>query len=103
MVKFNRYPHVNDLLSHYIPIFDRKDLAEIIESGISSNEQAETFSRFIWQMVEAINEDEENEITVLGSSDNTEMLRDISYEITKLMKSNGFYEVWKSVSREEME
>ena len=103
MVKFDRYPHVNDLLSHYISVLGRKDVAEILDAGIKSKEQAETFSRFIWQMVEAINEDEENDIVVLGSSDNTEMLPDVSYEITKLMKSNGFYSVWESVSREEIE
>lgn len=103
MVRFERYPHVNDLLSHYITTLNRNDVSEIIDSGIKSKEQAEAFSRFIWQMVEAINEDEENNVVVLGSSDNTEMLPDISYEITKLMKSNGFYSVWESVSREEME
>lgn len=103
MVKFTRYTHVNDLLSHYLSILDRKDVAEIMDSGINSKEQAETFSRFIWKMVEAINEDEENKVVVLGSSDNAEMLPDVSYEITKLMKSNGFYSIWESVSREEMQ
>ena len=60
------------------------------------------FSRFIWKMVEAINEDEENNIVVMGSNDNTDMIPDISYEVTKLMKDKGFYTVWESVSKDEM-
>lgn len=102
MVKFNRYPHVNDLLNHYAHCLEREDITKIIASEISSSEQAKIFAQFIWQMVEAINEDEENNITVLGRTDNTEMLPDISYEVTKLMKDNGYYSVWESVSRDEM-
>lgn len=103
MVKFERYPHVNDLMSHYISYLQRADIDEIVKSGIKNNKQAELFSRFIWDMVEAINEDEENGVVVLGSSDNTEMLPDISYEVTKFMKSKGFYSVWEAISKDEME
>lgn len=103
MVKFERYSHVNDLIDHYIAIFESENVSKIVANGISSQEDAELFSRFIWKMVEAINDDEENQVVVLGSPDNTEMLPDISYEITKLMKSNGFYSVWEKISKEEME
>lgn len=103
MVKFDRYPHVNDLVDHYARTLGRDDVAEIIASGIQSSEDAAVFCKFIWQMVGAIYEDEEKKVSVFGSIDNTEMLPDISYEITKLMKSNGFFAVWESVSREEME
>ena len=103
MVKFERYPHVNDLIDYYITIFESEKVSEILANGMTSQEDAELFSMFIWRMVEAINDDEENEVVVLGSPDNTEMLPDISYEVTKLMKSNGFYSVWEKVSKEEME
>ena len=93
---------MNDLIDHYIPLVGNEAITGIMEQGITSNESAELFSRFIWKMVEAINEDEENEVAVLGSTDNTEMLPDISYELTKLMKSNGCYSVWEKVSKEEM-
>jgi len=102
MVKFERYPHVNDIINHYISSLERSDIKDIIKDGIKDKDQAEIFSRFIWDMVEAINEDEENNVIVMGSSDNTEMLPDISYEVTKLMKSKGFYSVWESVSKDEM-
>ncbi len=102
MVKFERYPHVNDLIDHYISLDKTNSIAGILERGIASKDEAELFSRFIWKMVESVNEDEENEIVVLGSSDNTEMLPDVSYEVTKLMKAIGYYSVWESVSKEEM-
>lgn len=103
MVNFERYPHVNDLIAHYISLDKTQSISRIMERGITSKDEAEQFSRFIWRMVEAINEDEENGILVLGSPDNTEMLPDVSYEITKLMKAKGFYSIWSAVSREEME
>ena len=103
MVKFERYPHVNDLINHYISALNRPDIKDIIDNGILNNSQAEIFSRFIWNMVEAINEDEENNIIVMGSTDNTEMLPDVSYEITKLMRDCGFYSIWETVSKDEMQ
>ncbi|VUD69058.1 hypothetical protein TDB9533_04422 [Thalassocella blandensis] len=103
MVKFERYPHINDLLNHYAKTLDRGDISKLINTGISSKEEAELFSRFIWEMVSAINEDEESGIRVLGSTDNTEMFPDLNYEVTKLMRSSGFYSVWDAVSRIELE
>ena len=70
--------------------------------GIQSKEDAQVFSRFVWQLVEAVNEDDENQIEVLGSADNTEMLPDLNYEITKLMKETGFYAVWLEISNKEI-
>lgn len=103
MVKFERYPHVNDLIEHYARELDSGHILEIVKNGITSENDAKRFSRFIWKMAEAINEDEENQISVLGRKDNTDMLPDISYEVSLLMKSNGYYGVWQSISREEME
>lgn len=94
---------MNDLIAHYIHALNRPDIEGIVQAGINTKAEAETFSRFIWKMVEAINEDEENKVLVLGSEDNTEMLPDVSYEVTGLMKKLGFYTVWESVSKEEME
>ncbi len=102
MIKFKRYPHVNELMNYYISALEKTDIKNIIKNGIENERQAELFSRFIWEMVEAINEDEENNVIVLGSADNTEMLPDISYEVTKLMKDLGTYSIWESVSKDEM-
>jgi hypothetical protein len=83
MIKFIRYSHVNDLIDYYSKSLNRSDIQKIIDVGILSIQDAEVFSRFIWDMVEQMNNDEENEIEVMGSLDNTEMLPDNSYEITK--------------------
>lgn len=102
MVKFNRYPHVEDIMIHYLSQFEREDIVLLLSQGLNSTTDAEVFANFVWDVVEAINDDEENNVSVLGSSDNTEMLPDISYEVTKLMKDNGFYQVWQKVSSEQM-
>jgi len=102
MINFKRYKHVNDLIAHYIIKMDRDDIKTLISSEIKNSLDAEVFSKFIWDMVEQINEDEESGVIVLGSSDNTEMLPDISYEVTKYMKDTGHYNVWSKVSSEEM-
>ena len=102
MITFKRYPHINDLIKHYLKSLNRHDVLTLIETEINSKKDAELFSRFIWDMVEAINEDEENKVSVLGSVDNTEMLPDLSYEVSKLMKDTGFYDTWVTVSNEEL-
>lgn len=101
MIEFSRYPHVGDLIAHYAKTLGRTDIETLMASSISTEDQAETLSRFIWDMVGQINEDEENSVEVLDSPDNTDMIPDISYEITKLMRDTGFYETWKKVSDEE--
>ena len=102
MINFKRYSHVNDLIEYYIREMNREDIKLLISNGIKSSEEAELFSVFIWDMVGKINEDEENGVVVIGSIDNTEMLPDISYEVTKYMKDTGFYSVWLSVSNKEI-
>lgn len=102
MIHFKRYEHVNDLIQYYIEKLSRDDINLLKSNGIKSNTEAELFSKFIWDMVEHINEDEENGVSVLGCTDNTDTLPDISYEVSKYMKDSGFYNVWLKVSDEEI-
>lgn len=102
MILFDRYPHINELVQHYSSVLNREDIKKIIETGISSEQDASIFAMFIWDMVEKINNDEENGITVLGSTDNTEMFPDLNYEVTKYMKQVGFYSVWERISAQKM-
>ncbi len=46
MVKFERYPHVNDLLIHYAHSLNRPDIEELLNTGISSKNDAELFFPF---------------------------------------------------------
>lgn len=101
MIEFTRYPHVKEFIEHYSKTLSRERIQSILNTGISSEEDAEAFSGFIWEMVGQMNEDEDGGIEVLGSVDNSDIIPDISYEITKLMRASGFFYVWEKVSREE--
>lgn len=102
MVIFKRYPHVQDLIECYLTKLQRQDIKLLLSNGLRDESDAEIFANFIWDVVEAVNEDEESGIEVMGSTDNTDMLPDLSYEVTKLMKDSGFYQVWKQKSSEHM-
>ncbi|MBI3187603.1 MAG: hypothetical protein HYZ31_07065 [Gammaproteobacteria bacterium] len=98
MLKFERYPHINDLIQHYINATGNKSISRIMKTGVLTEADAIKFSEFLWSMVEKINEDEEKGNIVLGSADNTDMLPDLNYEISKYMKKAGFYSVWEKIS-----
>jgi hypothetical protein len=98
MIKFNRYAHIEDLLLHYANIDKEKTIIEMLDHGVASEDAAEKFSLFIWRVVDSIHEDNENEVVVLGSTNNLEMLPDLEYEISAYMRSVGFYDVWYRVS-----
>lgn len=102
MIKFERYSHIGDLFSFYAEREKRSDILSMLAEGINNEEQAEKFCSFAWDIAGFINEDHEENRTVLESTDNTDMIPDLSYELTKLMKSIGYYHVWKVVSDREM-
>lgn len=102
MIKFERYRHIHDLFVHYANQENRSDILDILSNGISTRQDAEEFCRFTWKIAELVNSDEENGVLVLGSNDNTEMLPDLSYEISKLMRSSGYEAIWQRISKEEM-
>ena len=39
---------------------------------------------------------------VLGGAENTDMLPDLNYEISKYMKKVGFYAIWERISESNM-
>lgn len=98
MIKFARYQHINDLFQHYLKETNNDAVANLLRTGVKSAVEAEAFSEFVWNMVERINRDEEAGKIVLGSADNTEMLPDLNYEVSKYLRGVGFYSVWEKVS-----
>jgi hypothetical protein len=102
VIRFEKYPHVQDLFEYYLKQQGRDDVKEILQVGVKTENDAELISRFAWKMAEMINDDEANGIEVFGRTDNTDMLPDLSYEMTRYMKSVGYYSIWKKVSEEEM-
>jgi hypothetical protein len=97
---FSRYPHVKDLINYYAAFFSESFVSQQLESGVSNPQEAEKFSLFIWKMVDQMRRDSEENTVVLGSTDNSEMLQDIYYEISEFMFECGFESVWERVSEE---
>lgn len=102
MIRFVRCPHINDLFKHYAQQEKRDDIFRLLDDGVKNEKDAECLSRFAWRVADLNNEDEENGKEVLGSVDNTDMIPDLSYEITAYMKSVGVYAMWQTVSDQEM-
>lgn len=100
MKYFSRYPHVKDLIIHYATFFSDSEILQQVDLGVKSAQQAEYFSLFIWKMVDQMRSDSEADVIVLGSTDNSEMLQDIYYEISSFMSDCGFESVWGRVSEE---
>ena len=44
MIKFERYPHINDLLSHYAESLNNQRAEHILENGVSNKQEAKEFS-----------------------------------------------------------
>lgn len=98
MIEFKRYAHIDSLLRHYAEKLNNKEAIKILDSGVSDADSAELFSKFVWQVVDVMHDDEENQIEVLGSTNNIEMIPDLEYEISNYMRSVGFFSVWQKVS-----
>lgn len=98
MIYFDRYTHINDLLQFYLAETPNPEISRIMANDITNEKDAETFSLFVWGVVDKIHDDEEAGRLVLGRQSNTDMLPDLSYEITKYMRKSGFFNVWERVS-----
>lgn len=102
MIKFEHYHHIHDLFVHYADKENCPDILDLLNNGIASLHDAENLCRFTWKIAELVNTDEENNTSVLGSTDNTDMFADLSYEMSKLMRSIGYEAIWQRISNEEM-
>ena len=100
MKYFSRYPHVKDLIIYYANYFSDTNVLEQQEFGVKTPKEAEAFSLFIWKMVDQMRQDTEAKIIILGSSDNSEMLQDVYYEVSDFMAECGFEAVWERVSED---
>ena len=100
MIKCQRYPHVRDLLFYYAEAFEDSNILDILNAGISTEEQAASFSHFIWKMADQMREDSEAGKVVLGDIDNSDMLADVHYEVRLYMCEKGFEPIWEKISDE---
>lgn len=97
MIEFSRYPHGATLILHYANQLNEAAILEIINLGVSSKDQAEDFSRFIWRMLDQMAIDIKQNKEVLGNVDNSSMIPDIDYEVSLYLADRGFGTVWDDV------
>lgn len=100
MILTLRYPHVRDLVQHYANRKNDTKVLNIVNNGLSSEEDARHLGHFIWNMLDSMAEDREQGIVVLGGTDNTQMAPDISYEMDALMHASGYGKIWEDISDE---
>jgi hypothetical protein len=98
MILTTRYPHVRSLVEHYAYKFSDQQALSILERGLNSESDAEHFSHFIWKMIDEMAKDRKEGNLVLGGSDNTSMLPDVSYEMDTLMEESGYSRIWEEIS-----
>lgn len=101
MIEFKRYPHVGDLISHYAKALNNEDIVKLLSSGVKSKEEAYVLSRFLLTVIDNMATDMQENILVLGSTDNTSMIPDIDYEISLYLAHKGMEDVWDKVCNEE--
>lgn len=95
MITFKRYPHIHDLIIHYANSLNEKNILEMMNAGISNASEAEVFANSIWRMVDQMAIDNENNIVVLGRTDNTDLMPDLEYEISLYFANNGYDAIWE--------
>lgn len=100
MILTLRYPHVRDLVQYYAHRSHDTKVLNILECGLLSKEDAQHLGHFIWDMLDLMAKDREQQVIVLGGTDNTQMAPDISYEIDALMDSSGYGKIWEDISDE---
>lgn len=100
MILTIRYPHVRELVLFYAQKLSDDIVLAILSNGLHSEKEAEHLSHFIWRMLDEMAKDKEQENVVLGGTDNTSMVPDISYEMDVLMEESGFSSIWEKISDE---
>ncbi len=97
MNSLSRYPHVKDLIVHYAKNMNDTNVLSIIEHGVRSEDEAILFAQFVWKMVDHIGTDSERGTKVLGSTDNTDTMPDIDYEVSLFLANFGYAEIWDKI------
>lgn len=101
MIQFNRYPHAKDLITHYAKDINEPSILLILERGVNNEQDATNLAQFVWQMVGQMGIDSENGVSVLGRTDNTDVIPDIDYEISLYLANLGYEEIWNTICNDE--
>ncbi|MES2826299.1 MAG: hypothetical protein V4732_22080 [Pseudomonadota bacterium] len=94
MIIFTRHPYVRDLIFHYANSLEDSRVLNILENGVTTEDEAIKFANFIWQMIDQMAIDCENNTQVLGRTDNSDMMPDLDYEVSLYLSNQGFDDIW---------
>jgi hypothetical protein len=97
MIIFNRYPHVRDLVLHYANSLKDDAILHILDEGVTTEDEARIFAKFIWRMADKMAMDCENNVQVLGRTDNSDLMPDVDYEVSLYLIKQGFEELWDQI------
>ncbi len=100
MIEFNRYPHVGAVIEYYAKKLNNNKIVDLLKTGISSEGEAIVYGEFIITMIDHIAQDMQNDISVLGSKDNTSMIPDIDYEVSLYLANRGLEDIWDKLCDE---
>ncbi|MFO1322395.1 MAG: hypothetical protein U1F52_22555 [Burkholderiales bacterium] len=98
MIRFERYPHVLDLLSHYAGTMHDDETRRLLADGVRTEPEALHLARFVWRMIDRMRADSDAGLVVLGRIDNGDLLPDVSYEVSLYLARAGFEEIWDRVA-----
>ncbi len=98
MILTIRYPHVRELVKHYAIELEDSLTISILDNGLNNEDEAKHLSLFIWRMIDKMAKDRDNNKLVLGGTNNTSMLPDVSYEMDNFMEEAGFSKIWEEIS-----
>jgi len=101
MINFKRYPHVKDFIEYYAKDLDNQKIIELLEIGINNQDDAEILSHFTWSMVDKMLADCDDNKSVLGQIDNSDVFPDLQYEITLYLNKLDYMDVWNRVRDQE--
>lgn len=100
MTELNRYPYIRNLVRDYTTQPDKDDIINLLENGISSEDEAFTFSRFVITMVNHMSRDVDTGIPLMCNPDITNTIPNIDYEVSTYLSNRGFEYVWDIVCDE---
>ena len=100
MIIFKRYPHVRDLIIHYANHLQENQIISFMNTDITNAAEAITLVKFIWRMANQMAIDNENNIVVLGRTDNSDIMPDVDYEISQCLSNKGYGDIWDRICDE---
>lgn len=90
------YDHINDFLRYYASSLGRSDIIAILDSGISSEQDAKVFCEFIPLLLDQRLADEKAG-KIVAVENGSAIISDLHYEAGSFVCDAGFESVWEAM------